>query len=156
MSWFWVWPGNLHRHSPILGERVTSSLSWSCRDCSSNNYGRDFSHGNLHWSGHIMAARGFGQNVVGGRTKCPVVLRCIGNAENTKLILPAGFWGATFDTLRGGRWRAGLETPKAETGLSKSILGLRKQRPLRLARDTYQFHQACWFLEKDCYHCSST
>ena len=80
-----------------------------------------------------MSVRGLGQNVLRGRTKCPVVLRCIGNKENTKLIFPARFLGATVDTLRGGRWRARLETPKAETGLSKSFLGLGKQRPLRLA-----------------------
>lgn len=83
-----------------------------------------------------MAARGLGQSVLRDRTKCPVVSRCIGNKENTKRIFPARFWGATFDTLRGGRWKAGPETPEAETGLSKSFFGLRKQSPLRLARDS--------------------
>lgn len=51
-----------------------------------------------------MAAGGLGQSVLRGRTKCPVVSKCIGNKENAKRIFPARFWGATFDTLRGGRW----------------------------------------------------
>lgn len=51
-------------------------------------------------------------------------IEVIGNKQNTKLIFPARFWGATVDTLPEVGVEARLETPKAETGLSKSFLGL--------------------------------